>query len=100
MKSLHNGVTPNKSHPVRRDSVAALLAVAGALAVLAVRRAARFDLAGPLDKLIATPSDGAAAPTRQPHRRPPCNRRLDAHPSGDPPALPASPALCRLARFD
>jgi hypothetical protein len=40
MKSLqHNGLTPNKSHPVRRDSVAALLAVAGVLAVLAVRRA-------------------------------------------------------------
>jgi hypothetical protein len=33
----HNGLTPNKSHRVRRASVAALLAVAGALAVLAVR---------------------------------------------------------------
>jgi hypothetical protein len=47
MKSLqHNGLTPNKSHAVRRDSVAALLAVAGAQAVLAVRRASRRVRAG------------------------------------------------------
>jgi len=63
--------------------LAALLALAGGLAVMAARRDKPQGEGRPagLSTTIATPSEGAAAPTRQPHRQPNQAMQPDPHPS-------------------